>query len=485
MDVIASIDPNALTDIFGWNVTTVDAIIEMVKNRSVKGIKTYADARNFSQEKIFFDICEFMFERASDFDTTITANVILNPFRDWKRLTGQNMFQKGGRREAIPNGTIANMLNADELYIIKGYKDSGSNASVHTFVIYKGKICVMKVMKDDAQPDSPAAAATPPTPRYIHTSDMYEIVSQIFMHRTCRQHAFVSVPEVLAARSGPTTGGAAAPLYAIMERAKGKEMAKITMDDLPFALSLLMKALFILQKEVHFMHRDLHARNVFYDSMDSRIHLIDFGMCCINPGMESIAWQGQQYFYPILEETRNARCDNPSLDVCCIISSLALVNGTSTEFGQFLNDELVAMKAAAKYRLERIKNCQTVREMVNDNSDFTRIRTRNWQVGNKTPANTNYWVYELGQIDLIRWYPEHMLARLLQFVPLDKWKYVRASFDDIFDTIAPKLRVELNDGREGTLQKIHRQTAWVKVDGATVRTRLDLLTVIKTRTITV
>ena len=484
MDVIASIEPTVLTDIFGWDATTIDAIIEMVKNRSVKGVKTYADARNFSQEKIFFDICEFMFERAADFDTTITSQVILNPFRDWKRLTGQNMFQKGSRREAIPNGTIASMLNDDDLYIIKGYKDKGSNASVHTFVVYKKEICVLKIMMDDGQPDLPATGAT--SPRYIHTTDMYEIVSQIFMHRACRQYPFVSVPKVLAARSGSIAGGTAAPLYAIMERAKGKEIGNITLDDLPFALCLLMKALFILQKDVHFMHRDLHARNVFYDSIYSRIHLIDFGMCCVNPSMESIAWQGQQYFYPILEETRNARCDNPSLDVCCIISSLALLKGTSTEFGQFLNDELVAMKAAAKHRLERIRNCQTVREMVNNNSDFTRIRTRNWQVGNKGAPNTNYWVYELGQIDLIRWYPEHMLARLLQFVPLDKWKSVRAYFGDIFDTIAPKLRVVLNDGREGTLQEIHRQTASVKVDGGPkVRTRLGSLTVIKTRTITV
>jgi hypothetical protein len=345
----------------------------------------------------------------------------------------------------------------------------------------------MKVMKDDAQPDSPAAGATPPTPRYIHTSDMYEIVSQIFMHHACRKHVFVSVPAVLAARSGsPSGGGGPTPLFTIMERAKGKEMQKIIMDKLPFALSLLMKALFVLQKEVHFQHRDLHARNVFYDDMHERIHLIDFGMCCINPGMESVAWQGQQYFYPILEETRNARCDNPSLDVCCIVSSLALVNGTSTEFGQFLNDELVAMKAAAKHRLERIHNCQTVREMANGNSDFTRIRNRKWHVGNKGAPNTNYWVYELGQIDLIRWYPEHMLARLLQFVPLEKWKIIRASIGDVFDAIAPKVRVELNDGREGTLQKIHRQMAQVKVDGgAMVRTRLDLLTVIKTRRITV
>ena len=66
-------------------------------------------------------------------------------------------------------------------------------------------------------------------------------------------------------------------------------------------------------------------------------------------------------------------------------------------------------------------------------------------------------------------------------MPLEQWKYVRASLGDVFDAIAPKLRVELNDRREGTLQKIHRQYAFVNVDGgATVRTRLDLLTVIRT-----
>jgi hypothetical protein len=208
--------------------------------------------------------------------------------------------------------------------------------------------------------------------------------------------------------------------------------------------------------------------------------MIDFGMSCINPGMESIAWQAQQWFYPILDETRNARCDNPSLDVCCIITSLALYKGDSSPFGRFLNKNIEEIKQAAKKRLVKLKNCQTAQEMLNDNSDFTRIRTRGWQMGNKGDSNTNYWVYELGQVDLIRWYPEHMLSRILPYVPLDEWKIVRAGFGDVFDTIAPKVRIRLPDGREGILQTIiDSSQVMVILDGGTrSRVRLSSIEVI-------
>lgn len=485
MNVVASIDPNVLKEIFGWESPTIQTIIDMVKNRSVQGIKTYDAARKFTQEKVFFDICEFMFDQTAKYETSIQTEIINNPFRDWQRVGLQNLFQKGGRREHIPDGKISSMLNPDKLYVVRGYKDSGTYANIFTFVVYKGKKCVLKVMEDDMQPNAPTAAAQS-VPRYIHTTDMYEIVSQTFMHQICKKYAFVSVPQVLAARAGSTSSAQnlATPLYVIMERAKGKELNKVDIDQLPLALALLVKSLFLLQKEVHFMHRDLHGRNVFYDNQQECVHIIDFGMSCINPGMDSIAWQGQQWFFPILEESRNARCDNPSLDVCCIVSGLALLKDASTQFGQFLKNELQAMKAAAKHRIERIKNCQTVQEMLNDNSDFTRIRTRGWQMGNKSAPNTNYWVYELGQIDLIRWYPEHMLARLLPYVPLEKWNIVRQSIENVFDVIAPKLRVKLTDGREGTLQKIQNQEGTVNVDGGdVVVSRLNSLTVLKTITV--
>ena len=96
MNVVASIDPNVLKEIFGWESPTIQTIIDMVKNRSVQGIKTYDAARKFTQEKVFFDICEFMFDQTAKYETSIQTEIINNPFRDWQRVGLQNLFQKGG-----------------------------------------------------------------------------------------------------------------------------------------------------------------------------------------------------------------------------------------------------------------------------------------------------------------------------------------------------------------------------------------------------
>ena len=285
---------------------------------------------------------------------------------------------------------------------------------------------------------------------------MFELITQLYLYQSCQ--SYVSIPRLIFVRREENE------THACMEFIQYPFLKDISPSMLLIALAHLMKTLFLLQKNVQFMHRDLHDENVAYDHQKRRIHLIDFGMSCVNPSKQSVAWQANENsFYPMLFNSLTAKCNNPSLDVCTIISCCSNRH-------DFLKEEHRQMKLFAKKILNTNKNHVVYKELKKkDDNQYTRI-TGNWKIGNQLKGNDgpNFWVYNMGEVPLIRWYPEHMLKRLLPQIPFTEWIYVRKNFSKFFDQITPAVRVKVA-GDQGTIVKCVKNKIRIQFDKGPTR----------------
>lgn len=387
---------------------------------------------------------------------------VSNPFKSyWRRMATQNMFRHGHRKVAIPKGTYRPDFRDDTAYIVKGYEASGAFGEVFTFVVYQHQTCVVKLMREDEK-------------------DWFELVTQAYLHEFCKIYRHIQVPKLLFLKRTSSRNGT----YACMTRAKGKPIANCRGPILMKALALVMKALYQLQEDVHFMHRDLSGTNVWFDPITNDVTFIDFGMTCVNPSLKKLAWQsGDDSFYEIESNSNASMCTNRSLDASILISWMALDD-------MWCHRQHLQMKKDYKKAVTASQNTRAKQKLMPPKTDgqYTTIR-KNWFPGNELkPFDTtngrgdgpHWWLYNMVEFPVEAWFPENVLKRILPDLPLSDWFDIRSGWRKTFDTIMPQnLSVRMSDGTIGHLVKLVRKKCRILVEGKTIDVSPDQCQIVK------
>lgn len=396
----------------------------------------------------------------------IAYSEILNPFKSpWMRIHTATLFinQKTGKEVRVPpeKALSPQYDTRGHVYMVRGYSAAGSNAAAKTLVAYRNRLAVIKRSED----------------MYLI---LFEIITQAYLFENLEQkrikdsvYKYICVPEIFFVQRYKK--------YSIdmcMHRAKGEPIKKFQGTELLLALSHVCKALWHLQRDFRFMHRDLSGDNVFFDKVSKQVTFIDFGYSCINPELKDDAWQsGDQSFYKTGSKNNASLCTNWSLDMCILIAWLSF-RGDPTCI-----QELAAMKLAMKETVdtsgnERAKENLKIPEdkltqiRTIKNSKFNRIQKRTklakiykqfvdktlfsainvdeWTPGNlvdtldDTPPH--WWLYNFVEFPLENWYPANVLTRFLREIPLQYWFDIRKNWRDTFQNIMPRnIRIKVKE----------------------------------------
>jgi hypothetical protein len=209
------------------------------------------------------------------------------------------------------------------------------------------------------------------------------------------------------------------------------------------ALAHVLKALWHLQKDYDFMHRDLSGANVFYDDETRKVTFIDFGHSCVKIKGYDKAWQSdEQSFFISAKNDDNyaSNCKNRSFDGCILITSLSFGTSANT----FLTNEAKSMKNRMKLLYEQNK---TVENNIGEGR-FTNTDVVDWYPGNGPKGDgidageVHHWIYEFVEFPMKDWYPEKILKRLLLHVIPDEWSHIRNHWEEIFDTIINEISLQ-------------------------------------------
>jgi len=472
MNVLERLEPKILQQIFEWDVAKiVTAVATFSANIDVSNSVTYAHSTTPAFEKMFYDIEEYLFEELKD--NEFMENTITTPFAAWKRLKHQKMFEYGNRRRRWPVGKLRNDLLPDTIYTVAGYTDKGAFGVVDTLVVFNGKLCVIKHMNDERQPETPTPNGATP---YRHTQNIYELIIHVYMQEKCKYRG-LEIPELFFARRNSNNG-----VDACMARITGTFLSEYT-GNTNVALAHILRQLFLLQENHHFMHRDLHGKNVAYDDKTHTVSIIDFGMSCINPDAQSVAWQSNNTdFYPILSQGHAAECSNRSLDICCLMAWLE--NKIPSEFihreyGRMVVEfkRLMATPSTLAGAIAKEELKKTV------GGQFTHITDNApWTVGNanSSASNQHWWVYNTIEFPAPQWYPRAVLSRLLLEIPLAEWFPLRRNFSKYFDALMPKdVSLRLLSGQVCVLKKLVKNKLKVKFTNIRKHVEIELNTVLE------
>lgn len=484
--VFFGIPPSVLKSVFGWNAKQINLQLEqLLRSVSLRNVKTYADTQTLPVENMFAHICEFLFEHLTHQYPYIIKD---NPFVNWKRNRPYNskQFQLGRFRRSIPDfalkfryppETIEHGLWTRPVYIVKGYgNNKGAYSAVLEFVVWNNQLCVLKQMEEDRQPEDSDIGDNPDiddNPR--HTADMYELVIQTFLNYYCTA-SHIKIPKLhFVQRQGRHT-------HACMERLPGIFLQDLSQDELLVALAHVMKALFVLQRDFRFLHRDFHGGNVSFDRSTYQVGIIDFGMACINPNHSNLAWQtNNTWFYPVVEHSKTAHCLNCSLDVCMIVASVSHNN-------IFLSQEHEHMQTEMKKILESSSSVAK-QEMKHDFSvQYTKIyENQPIEIGNllTNMDEKHWWLYNTAEFEMIQWDPRSMLSRLLYHIPIHEWFPLRHEFPNL-DSLVPKnVIVEHSNGIRGILSHVSNKCIHIRQLNGTSSTHSDAVITVSPNVITV
>jgi len=207
-----------------------------------------------------------------------------------------------------------------------------------------------------------------------------------------------------------------------------------------------------------------------FDFQTLKTTFIDFGLSCINPNKSDVSWQNyNDIFFLPMEDSHATKCTNRSHDVCTLIAYLA----SQHPFLQLEHDKMKREMRSVinKSPNERAKSpLQSPRKST---TQFTTIKP-GWTVGNELDVNKekpdgrHWWVFNMVEFPMQEWYPEKMMTRLLEEIPLSQWFGLRRNWAQ-FDVCMPKnLPVFLDDGRTGILQKLLRNKLRVLIGTDTV-----------------
>lgn len=380
----------------------------------------------------------------------IVYQTIVNPYKRWRRCKSGNkyrkLFQWGNWYRYIPDAMLKKKYNKiSTAYIVDGYHDKGSYANVYTFVVFQGKKCVLKIMEHN-------------------DVDFFELVTQVYLSQKCQEmYSHICVPEIyFIQRGGNNTD-------VCMARGTGEFLKNLVDDNLLVAVAYVLCSLWFLQKDFFFMHRDLSGHNVMFDFKTFQTTFIDFGMSCINPNKKDISWQNYKdnFFIP-MENSHATKCTNRSHDVCTLIAYLAPQH-------PFLQLEHNNMKRKMRTVINNSNNERAKLPLLSPRKSSTQFTTikPGWTVGNELnfskemPDGHHWWVFNMVEFPVATWYPENMMTRLLEEIPLEHWFGIQRKWPQ-FDDYMPNIRVHLFDGRKGIVQKLVRNKLRILIGTETV-----------------
>lgn len=451
MNILASIEPDILTSIFGWDRDTVADEVSRRASQIIPKLTQVTRAKNkqsriqqqieytqtHAYDELFSDVSDYL---CDELITIITNRRNPNP----KRISDLEAADL-----ITTNRGIANTF-----YIVGNNRGGGNNS----FVFMK---TLFKATQDQPFVDGVLKEMVTSEQGKKKTDMMYELITHVYLQQLMLRYSFMSVPRLIAVRQTKKQGSNPGNVFAFMEKVQTPFLGDLDGDTLLIALAHLMKCLFVLQYKYKFMHRDLHGRNVAYDADTHTIHFIDFGYSCINPESEDLAWQVNQVFYPILYNGHSAMCDNPSIDVCCIVASLATKH-------RFLSDMNEEMKEAFTEKLKNKIHIDdrdqasidlALRYISEQGNLFTQMKGKNWTVGNES-GQPHWWVYDMGEVSVPEFYPTAVLVRLLCEIPLQEWTHIRQSFIEmhakqIFDEMVTESNCRITyKGHDGTIETL-------------------------------
>lgn len=371
---------------------------------------------------------------------TVSIEEIDNPFLKWRRLRGQNKFQHGHRRLRIPNGAFKRSLKKNTAYAVKRYYEEGSYGKVLSFVVYNDKAAVIKFTGEEGD-------------------DFFELVTQAYLHEVCLKYKRIHVPAILFLQRKEFQGELSTCVC--MELARGVPLGKLSGKPLYKALAYVMKALYTLQADVNFMHRDLSYSNVLFDDSNNNVTFIDFGLSCVNPESKDDAWQSAyKGLIPLERKTITSRCTNRSLDSSLLIASLSDVD----VWCRRQHDQMKIDYKAAIMASKNVSAKKKLGEPVHS-KQFTLIRDGPWSVGNNIDADgRNYWwVFNMTEFPVPNWYPENVLRRLLPLLPITDWPPIRRKWRRTFDKIVKGITIVTLDGNVGKLVKLIRKKCRIEL----------------------
>jgi len=368
---------------------------------------------------------------------------IQNPYFRWSRVRGRHLFQWGNTRSKYPNGMI-NMRysHPDTAYITNGFEAKGAYGTVKTLVAYCRHISVIKSMADDE-------------------SDFFELVTQAFLHEFCAaRYAKIKVPEIFFTQHNAKNSKI---VDVCMSRGVGTFLSDMNGIYLKIAFVHVLKALWFLQRDVYFMHRDLGSHNVMFDRETHTVTFIDFGMSCLNPPTadvppKDVSWSARDYTFFLLAPNSHAKkCTNRSLDACILLETIY-----QADKDPFFVQEHGSMRKKMEDILRSTDKIDSKRVFYNKrHGQFTHItkyrgrdiRHRNLDVfymgndNNQDDINPHWWVYNCVEFPLEGWFPENIIGRLLQHLPFEHWFALRRNWATTFDSIAPTdLKVNVKKG---------------------------------------
>lgn len=343
---------------------------------------------------------------------------INNPFYRWNRLG--RIFEKGNFRRTIPPESDLNPVYTSKTvaYATYGYEDSGSNAIVKTLVAYNGRLSIIKRSADIDK-------------------IFYEIITQAYLFEQLSKkidnaYKYICVPEIFFVQRARENN-----VDICMHRAVGKDLNHLTDTPLMIALAHVCKSLWHLQRDFHFMHRDLSGTNVFYDDRSKKVTFIDFGYSCVNPRpVRDQAWQsGDESFYDQTDNNHASMCTNMSLDICILIAVL------SDGHHPWCREEHQRMKRVMKATVDASTN-EAAKSKFKHSQSYT-VYGENWYFSNQ--GAHHWWLYNMVEFPLEEWYPATVLTRLLYHIPLRDWFALRKNWTMRFDNEMPKnIRIKIN-----------------------------------------
>lgn len=433
-----------------------------------------------------------------------------NPFKTalWKKMKTVNKFKNNNSDVQVsipPEKDLDSELSEGVAYVVPGYTEAGSFADAKTLVAYNGHLCVIKSADETTIDDI-----------------LFEIITQAYLFEQIRNRPLVLekarayVKQLVGAKAYvPPKVAADGAIYKkikvpelffvqrfaaeeddgdvsmidvervtdvdiCMRRAEGVPLKILGTSRLMISLAHVCKALWHLQRDFHFMHRDLSGHNVFFDYASKSVTFIDFGMSCVNPDLHRDAWQsGNDDFYKQTGgESYASKCTNMSLDICVLISFLthsgthAWCNAELVEMKKKMKETIAAsenetakakltMIPSLKVKLEDINNTvltdkqrrslikKAIKRAVVHGQSYTALDYGEGNPGNMLSADSgpHWWLFNLVEFPIEHYYPVNVLTRLLEHIPIKEWFAIRANWTDAFDAAMPKnIRIGIKDG---------------------------------------
>lgn len=444
MDILNRISSEKLTEVFGWPQNIKEKISVLAQKVNIESTNNIKQTYLYDFEKMFFDISEYLYGSTAVLKYHTT------------------------RIDHIPKNTKGMHYQKDEIYIGASPDVSGSWAQIDIDVFWNGMKGVIKHINEERQvenfhynlisgsvekrvsniTDAEKALRIQKYGRCVFfTTTMYELIIQLYLSESVAIKGLV-IPKLYWVRKNHKLG-----VDAFMQKAPGVFLHMVPKEYTLLALAHVLKHLWVLQLQTHFMHRDFHAGNISFDVKSKQVGIIDFGMSCINPTLGHVAWQANNPdFYPILNNSHASKCTNRSLDVCCLVASLENYSGNS-----FLTEEYENMLVVFKSKLAAAS--PALKHKFETGEDYyTKIDGKHWYIGNNIEhkSQQHFWTYSMSEFPEEKWFPENLLKRLLPKLPLKDWFQIRKNFTKPFDSIMPQINI-VTKGKTGTLIKLHQK----------------------------